>query len=354
MSEPTTSRTVDTTVDATPSSDPTPNGLVQAVARVDDTSGLSGWSRPFGKRPSPALVYLASLQAEGSRATMKFALNRILRILLAPPSVKVETFEWHMLRAEHTSAIRAKLSEKFSPASANQSLAALRGTLKSAWRMGLIESDPYQKAIDFSPVKGARIPPGRHLSNAEIQRLFEYSKRERDPWLGARNSALIAVMFGAGLRRSEATDLNVEDINLETGAMVVRGKGNKHRSTFLPPGAIQAVSAWLERRTERTPDGAIPTKALLLSGRYGLQHARMTAGGVLFALNRVAKKAGVRSFTPHDLRRTFIGDLLDAGADLASIQAMVGHASPTTTSKYDRRGDRAKAQSAGLLNVPYR
>ena len=70
-------------------------------------------------------------------------------------------------------------------------------------------------------------------------------------------------------------------------------------------------------------------------------------------LRKRAAQAGVDEMTPHDLRRTMVGDMLDAGADLATVQKVCGHASPTTTARYDRRPEEAKRKAAGLLHVPY-
>jgi integrase len=157
------------------------------------------------------------------------------------------------------------------------------------------------------------------------------------------------VLVGGGLRRSEAGALLVEDYDPESATLRVRhGKGDKERIVYLTGGTGTAIEAWLKTRG-RAPGPLFCH--VYRTGRIVLE--RLTTSAIYQALRRRAARAGVRTFSPHDLRRTFISDLLDAGADLATVQRQAGHASPATTERYDRRGDHAKRKAAALVSIPY-
>jgi site-specific recombinase XerD len=164
---------------------------------------------------------------------------------------------------------------------------------------------------------------------------------------GARDAAIIALLYGCGLRRAELVALDFGDYI--GGKLRVIGKGNKERWAYLANGAARAMGDYLTVR------GDAPGP-LFWAGRRGghlVPGDRLTTQAVFVILRSRAKAAGVAELSPHDMRRTFVGDLLDAGADIATVAALAGHANVTTTARYDRRGERAKEQAAGLLPVPY-
>jgi integrase len=161
---------------------------------------------------------------------------------------------------------------------------------------------------------------------------------------------MLAVLYGAGLRRAEAVGLDLADYDPDTGALAVRGKGRQHRTTYVTNGAAEAMAAWLALRG---PEPGALFFGVSPGGRLDPERRHMTGQAVLAMLRRRAGQAGVAGFSPHDLRRTYAGDMLEAGADLATVQALMGHASPTTTSRYDRRPEAARRRAAERLHVPY-
>ena len=310
-------------------------------------------SAPVAPDEHPAAVYLASL-APGSRRPMRTALG-IVAGLLTSNRCDAFSLDWGRLRFSHCAALRAALAERYSPASANHRLAALRGVLKAAWKLGQISTDDYHRAIAFVPVRGESLPRGRALSSGEVKGIFSACHDDSSGDLrtrnsGARDAALLAILYGVGLRRSEVVALDVSDYDGESGALTVRsGKGNKARIGYVPGGAREALALWLEVRGTQEGPLLLP---VLKNGRIVAR--RLTDQAILTIIIKRAKQAGVKHLSPHDLRRTFISDLLEAGADISTVQRMAGHASVQTTTRYDRRGERAKQKASELLHVPFR
>lgn len=295
---------------------------------------------PSRANRNPAIVYLASLAPTGRRS-MKGRLRTVAEIL----GTNVQTIPWEQLRYEHVEAIRAKLQESdLAPATINATLYALRGVARAAFNLELLPADAYERIRNVKPVKGTRLPPGRALAVGEIGAMLNTCT---EPVIGTRDAALISLMYAGGLRRAEIVALDVEDFH--GGELKVRGKGNRERMLYVDNGALDALNDWIGiRGTEPGP--------LFCPVRKGgeIQPRRMTDQAVYSLLLTRATKAGISRFSPHDLRRSFISELLDKGADIATVQQLAGHASVTTTAKYDRRGEATKRKAIGLLHVPYR
>lgn len=149
---------------------------------------------------------------------------------------------------------------------------------------------------------------------------------------GIRDRAMIELFYSTGVRLSELTGLNIEDVHFPDGLIKVRGKGKKERIVPVGRLALTAIEAYLKRRDEllrAKPDTA--GEPLFISSRG----KRMNSRGVARVVERVVVSSGIgRKISPHALRHTFATHLLDAGADLRSIQEMLGHRSLSTTQKY--------------------
>lgn len=295
---------------------------------------------------NPALVYLARLAPSGRR-TMGQALQT-LAAMVSGGQIPADRFPWAALTYAHAAALRARLAERYSPATVNKCLAALRGVLREAWQLGQMTAESYQRAAAVPNLKGSTLPRGRALASGELRALVDVCAADASS-AGPRDAALLALLYGCGLRRQEAAALDLGDVDLQTGAVKVRaGKGRKDRLTYLEGGALEAVQAWADARGVGAGPFLCPVSK---AGRVTAR--RMTAQALYLALRKRARAAGVPSFSPHDLRRTFVSDLLDAGADIVAVQHLAGHAQVTTTARYDRRGETAKRRAAALLHLPY-
>ena len=296
--------------------------------------------------PEPACVYLASI-AESSRRPMGQGLNVIANILGIDDYTAVP---WGAIRYNISQAIRTQLAERYSAATANRHLSALRGVLKEAWRLGYMSAEDYQRAIDLKPVKGTKVnqaESGRHLDSGEIKGLINACLDGSKA--GLRDAAIIAVGYGCGLRRSEISGLAIQDYDQDKSSLLVRqGKGNKQRVVYLPTGATAALNAWLSVRGDA--DGP-----LFYSIRRGdhVEAKGITGQAVYDIIVKQGVNSGIESLTPLDLRRTFAGDMLDIGVDISTVQQMMGHANANTTAGYDRRGSRAKAKAASQIHIPF-
>ncbi|MDH3669568.1 MAG: tyrosine-type recombinase/integrase [Gammaproteobacteria bacterium] len=307
---------------------------------------IAGQSLSTRATRNPASVYLASLQPTGRRA-MAGRLKTVAELL---GYTNIRTVPWHALRYEHATAIRARLQELGkAPTTVNATLYALRGIARAAFNLGLMTAEDYQRLRDVRPVKGERLPAGRALSRGEIAALMAACTRDKAS-AGIRDAALIGIMYCAGLPRAEIVALDLQHCTLggDTAELKVQGKGNKERLVYLDNGAHDALEDWLRLREDSSGVLFVP-----INKGSRIQPQRMTEQAVYNVLRKRAREAGIKTFSPHDLRRSFIGDLLDAGADIATVQKLAGHANVSTTAKYDRRGEQAKKKAVKLLHIPY-
>jgi len=213
--------------------------------------------------------------------------------------------------------------------SAARTVVAVRGFHKFAVRDGLATTDPAAAVKPPTPTK--RLPKALPLS--EVEAILE-AAGAAGTTLALRDRALVEVLYGTGARISEAVGLDVDDLDVEDGTVLLRGKGSKERVVPVGSFAREAVDAYLVRgRPELAVVSTSATNggALFLNARGG-RLSRQSAWAVLV---KAAERAGVtRDVSPHTLRHSFATHLLDGGADVRVVQELLGHASVTTTQVY--------------------
>lgn len=291
----------------------------------------------------PARVYLGRLAA-GSRRTMREALERLAGILTGE-RYPAAAIDWSAVGYQHAAALRARLADSYSVASVNKHLSALRGVLREAWKLGQMNAEQYHRAVDVKGLRGTTLPQGRALAADEMTRLFQACDDASAS--GIRDAAAISILYGAGLRRSEVAALSLGDYDPATGCLTVRqAKGRKDRTAFLGSSFRRRLDRWLQAR------GGLPGPLLCRVTRGGsIQMKGIGEQAIYNALRRRLDRAGIDGCSPHDLRRTFVSDLLDRGADVGTVRDLAGHAHVQTTLRYDRRGESRKQKAAELLSA---
>ena len=213
--------------------------------------------------------------------------------------------------------------------SAGRTVVAVRGFHKFLVREGLTAVDP--AAAVKPPVPPQRLP--KALSVDEVTRILSAAAgAEAEPAvLATRDAALLEFLYGTGSRISEAVGLDVDDIDLDAGAVLLRGKGSKERVVPVGTYARDALSAYLVRGRPELVSRGRGTPALFLNARGG----RLSRQSAWTVLRRAAQRAGIsKEISPHTLRHSYATHLLDGGADVRVVQELLGHASVTTTQVY--------------------
>jgi integrase/recombinase XerD len=206
--------------------------------------------------------------------------------------------------------------------------ACLRSFYRHVRREGLLEADP--TADVRGPRKREQLP--KVLTRAEVAKLLAMPGRlgDAEP-ITLRDRAILELMYACGLRASEATGLDVGDVDLEDGMLRARGKGSKERLVPVGRRAVDAVSVYL-RESRAIMVAATPSEsALFVNARGG----RLSRQGLYKIVQRHARSAGLDDrMSPHTLRHSFATHLLAGGCDLRTLQEMLGHADIATTQMY--------------------
>ncbi|HHX58482.1 MAG TPA: tyrosine-type recombinase/integrase [Candidatus Moranbacteria bacterium] len=214
--------------------------------------------------------------------------------------------------------------ELLSRATQNYYIIALRSFLKYLAKKDINSLSPDK--IDLAKAEGRQVD---FLDFNEVQLLIKAT--DGASLMALRNRAILELFFSAGLRISELSSLDRDSINFKTGEFSVRGKGSKVRMVFLSEKAKSALKDYLKKRTDA--DQALFVRVVKNPEQY--EELRLTPRSIQRMVEGLAKKAGIiKRVTPHVLRHSFATNLLQNGADIRSVQAMLGHSNISTTQIY--------------------
>ncbi|HMP17296.1 MAG TPA: tyrosine-type recombinase/integrase, partial [Gemmatales bacterium] len=245
-------------------------------------------------------------------------------------SQAVEFFRSHLgkeakiqqINTRHIRSFLAHLHEQgFSKSTISRRLAAMRSWFKYLLRQNMIEQSPAEGIR--GPKREKRLP--KFLTEESTDKILDQPASDRT--LGTRDLAILETIYSAGLRVSECVQLDMGDVNLEEQVILIRGKGKKERLAFLGKKAADLLLEWLKERNEILKIKDKETHAVFIN-KYG---SRLTTRSVGRMMAKYLQQLGMSGqASPHTLRHSFATHLLDRGAEIRSVQELLGHRSLTT------------------------
>jgi integrase/recombinase XerC len=221
----------------------------------------------------------------------------------------------------------AHLNEKhYSKATIARKLATLRSFYKFLVKRNLLSSNPVMAVR--TPKQEKRLP--RFLEYEQVKKLIETPPM--DNWLGARDRAIMETLYSTGVRVSELVALNMDDIDFLGEVAHIRGKGKKERIVPIGTSALQVIQHYMEFRNKRAHSNPNFDSKVLFVNKHG---RRLSTRSVRRKMDKYLKMAGLdTAISPHTLRHSFATHMLNNGADLRSVQELLGHQSLSTTQIY--------------------
>lgn len=288
----------------------------------------------------PVLLYLARL-APSSRQTMGYVLQDAVD-RFGMDDTAIEDFPWHELQPGHVTALVAALrADGFAPNTSSLYVNAIRGVMNQAWQQSLISQDQLMKIRAVKAAPGTRLSQGRNLRQSLIRELMDVCAADPRPQ-GLRDAAIIAILYGSGMRKSESVNLELSQVDVQERSLRVMGKGNKELIKFAPIWAFEKLQAWLTFRRRQLPEGVADDSFLFNRIRRGhhITRERITKHAIYYIAKQRGRQVGVE-IMPHDFRRSFITRVIEE-FDVSIAQKLAHHANIATTVGYDTRDDNAR------------
>ena len=293
---------------------------------------------------TPTECYLNNLAPTGRKAVISLIKSVKNTLLL---NDKLAAVPLHKLSFEQLSTLKQSLVFNNKSARTIQlTFQVIKAIAKTAFLMNLIEQHELEK---FNVLKLPHIEPslkGKSLSATQLKSIL---KQPYTPpsIINTRDIALLALMVGAGLRRSEASALKLSDFSIADQLVVIhKGKGNRTRTQYLPVWVLAYLSSWLTVRGKN--EG--PLFCVVLNGKV-IQARGISPETIYSVVTARTSHVLGEKFTPHDMRRTYISSLLANGVDISTVRKLAGHKSIITTQLYDKRGVDSLKRAVNTLSV---
>ncbi|MBB1612300.1 MULTISPECIES: site-specific integrase [Pseudomonas] len=299
--------------------------------------------------PNPLSLYLKRL-APSSQSTLRYVLQDAAD-RLGYAEQNLEEIPWHLLQPEHVTALVATLREDgYAPNTSSLYVNALRGVMNEAWRASLISQDHLLKMRSVKAISGTRLARGRNLKRGLIHELMAVCASDPRPQ-GVRDAALIALLYGSGMRKSESVNLDLAQVDFSERSLQVLAKGNRQLIKYAPTWAFDKLQAWLELRRRHLPAGLVDDPFLFNRIRRGghITRERITKHAIYYIARQRGAEVGVR-IMPHDFRRSFITRVIEEH-DLSLAQKLAHHSNIQTTASYDLRDDNERRRAIDRFDL---
>ncbi len=282
----------------------------------------------FTKAKVDFLEYL-EIEQNRSQKTIRNYDHYLTRLNDFAGDIQVSDIDAEMIRKWRLwlNRLGTNVSDELQKNTQNYHLIALRSFLKYCAKRDI-------SALTADKIELARVVRKQvtFLNPEELERLF--AEPNISTLAGSRDRAILELLFSSGLRVSELVGLDREHINLKRREFMVRGKGQKDRPIFISPDAAEWIQAYLDKRTDTVKPLFVRYSGRRTVDTSGNYH-RLTARSVQRMVAKYAQLAGItKHVSPHTLRHSFATDLLMNGADLRSVQALLGHSNISTTQIY--------------------
>ena len=298
---------------------------------------------------NPLTLYLTRL-APSSQLTMRYVLQDAAD-RLGFEDINLEDIDWHLLQPEHVIALVAALREDgYAPNTSSLYVNAVRGVMNEAWRLNLISQEHLLRMRTVKSTPGSRLGQGRNLRRSLIREMMEVCAADPRPQ-GLRDAAVIGILYGSGMRKSESVNLDLAQINFEERSLRVIGKGNKELIKYAPDWAFAKLQAWLAFRREQLKDGEQDDNFLFNRIRRGshITRERITKHAIYYIARQRGEQVGVK-IMPHDFRRSFITRVIEEH-DLSIAQKLAHHTNIQTTASYDVRDDNERRRAVDRFDL---